>query len=325
MQYRKLGNSGLKISEISFGSWKYSETVQPDQEWLKIYTTAFENGINFFDTSNNYEAGNAETFIGKFAENIGRKNIVIGTKCFYPISSNPNDRGLSRKHIFDSVEQSLKRLKTDYIDLMQCHRWDAETPVEETIQAMNDLVKQGKILYWGIGAATAAQQVEISLKSQLTKAALPVSHQHVYNMFNRTAEGDVLNYGNKLGISLLAYSPLAQGVLSGKYTDTSLKQARAFSEEHKKGMWDFSEEKIQKAEALKTLANELNVPLSALALRWCMRNAVVTSVISFARTREQLNDNLKMTALQLSEETLEKIEEILQNKPYNLYTKLPLS
>lgn len=325
MQYRNLGNSGLKISEISFGSWKYSQAVQPDAEWLKIYRAAFEEGVNFFDTSNNYDGGNAEIFIGKFAEGIGRKNIVIGTKCFYPISSNPNDRGLSRKHIFDSVEQSLRRLKTDYIDLMQCHRWDVETPVEETIAAMDDLVKQGKILYWGIGAATAAQQVEISLKSQLLKSALPVSHQHVYNMFNRTVEGDTLNYGNKLGIGLLAYSPLAQGVLSGKYSDSSLKEARAFSEEHKKGMWDFSEEKVQKAAALKNLASELNVPLSALALRWCLRNTAVTSVISFARTEQQLNDNLKMIALQLSQETLEKTEEILQNKPYNLYTKLPIT
>lgn len=321
MKKRQLGNSELHVSELSMGSWKYRADEKSHQDWLNLYIYAFENGINLFDTSNNYDGGNAEIFIGKFAKEVGRKNVIIATKCYYSLTGKIEDFGLSKAKINNSIDQSLKRLNVEQIDVFQCHRWDMNTPIEETILAMNELVQNGKIRYWGIGACTAAQLVEASLKSKILNAVSPISHQHAYNMFNRTVEGDVLNYGEKMGIGLLAYSPLSQGVLSGKYSNQMPTNSRAQHAEDKNGMWDFSEEKIGKAAQLLALSKKINVPLTALALRWILRKQQISSVISFAKNESQLEENLKIVSLELSDDNFNEIEEILQNKPYNIYTK----
>lgn len=320
MKTRQLGNSELLVSELSMGSWKYRADEKTHQEWLNLYTYAFENGINLFDTSNNYDGGNAEIFIGKFAKEVGRKNVLIATKCYYSLTGKIEDFGLSKSKINASIDQSLKRLNVGQIDVFQCHRWDTNTPIEETILAMNELVQNGKIRYWGIGACTAAQLVEVSLKCTILNAAKPISHQHAYNMFNRTVEGEVLTYGEKMGIGLLAYAPLSQGVLSGKYSNQMPANSRAQHLEDKNGMWDFSAEKIEKAAQLLILAEKIDAPLTSIALRWILRKKQVGSVISFAKNEAQLDENLKMISLELSERDLTEIEDILQNKPYNIYT-----
>ena len=321
MKYRKLGNSGLSVSVVSLGTWKYCYSDNQDQ-LREIFLKAVDKGINYFDTSNNYDYGNSEVFLGELADDIGRDNLVIGTKCFFPLSNSINNRGLSRKHIIKSVEQSLRNLKTDYIDLMQCHRWDTETPIEETISTMDQLIKQGKIRYWGIGACTAAQVVEVSLKSINLGCQSPVSHQHVYNMFNRSVEGEILNYGEKLGQGLLAYSPLAQGILSGKYSAGKVpEKSRAAQSEHRAGMWDLNELNLEKAGKIAGMAANLNITPTALALAWCLRNNMVSSVITYVQTIQQLNENLSASELMLENEWIEKIENILNNRPYNIYTK----
>lgn len=321
MEYRKLGHSGLSVSSVSLGTWKNIYASADLDGLQKLYRRAFDLGINFFDTANNYEAGLAERFLGRLSVELGRQNLVLATKCFFPISDNVNARGLSRKHIMDSVHRSLQNLGTDHIDVLQCHRWDKETPIEETIDAMDTLTRQGKILYWGLGAATAAQVVETCLKAKLKDQVLPVSHQHIYHMFNRTVEAESLRAGEAFGVGLLVYSPLAQGVLSGKYVPGNIPEnSRAFAEENRKTMWDFSEDKLQKAAELKKIANEISMPLSTMALAWSLRHKSVSSVICGVKTEDQLQQNIAASGTILSQDILDKIENILQNRPLNQYT-----
>jgi aryl-alcohol dehydrogenase-like predicted oxidoreductase len=321
MLFRSLGDSQIALSSISLGTWKYREGETDSSALSKLFQMAFENGVNYFDTAVNYDNGNAEKFIGSLWNSINRSKVIVGTKCYFPTSNSPEDKGLSRYHIHKCVNTSLKNLNTDYIDLFQCHRWDSNIPIEETISAMNELIQQGKIRFWGLGAATGSQVAEAVLKSKLMNCSPPVSHQHVYNMFNRTAEFEVLDTGKRMGVGFLAYSPLAQGVLSGKYSATgSTGSGRASDSRDVKGMWDFTPDKIEKASKLAKLANNYGISTATYALAWCLRTKLVTSTITSVSNENQLRQNLAAAEIDISD-SLDEAYRIMNNDPYNIYTQ----
>jgi aryl-alcohol dehydrogenase-like predicted oxidoreductase len=312
LNYRKITNTIFNFSSVSLGTWKYREGISDKQTWRKIFQTAFSEGVNYFDSSLSYDSGNAEKFLGSLWKDLPRQKVFLGTKCFFPTGPRAEDRGLSRKHIFKCVDLSLSHLNTDYIDLYQCHRWDVAVPVEETIDAMDTLVSQGKIRYWGLGSATSAQMLEAHKKAELASISQPVSHQHVYNMFNRTVEDDILECCRKTGMGLLVYSPLAQGVLTGKYSRGFIPEfSRASVDSDRQSMWDFQEEKLRIAEKIKELAGQMDVASSTLALAWCLRHNEVCTVITSASSVAQLQENLKASELSLSLSEVQNLESIL--------------
>ncbi|RSL31762.1 aldo/keto reductase [Salibacterium salarium] len=315
MQYRRLGNSGVKISEIGLGSWlTYGSTVE-DNNAVDIIHKAYNSGINFFDTANVYNRGEAEKVVGKALQDFQRDSYVLATKVYFPMGDGPNDRGLSRKHIIEQCNASLKRLNVDYIDLYQCHRFDPETPVEETLMALDDLVKQGKILYYGVSEWSAAQitdAVHIAKERNLNQM---VSNQPIYNMIKRYIEKDVLPVSEKNGIGQVVFSPLAQGVLTGKYKPGQQfpKDSRAANEDINKFISGFLAEPIleQVARLEKLAHNELNIKLSQLALAWILRQPGVSSAIVGASRPSQLEENILSTEVELTTDILNEIEDIL--------------
>lgn len=317
MQYRKLGSSGLKVSVVSVGSWlTHGRTV--DLEGTRaIMRTAFDAGINFFDTADVYHRGAAETVLGQILPDYRRADLVIATKCFFPMSDGPNDRGLSRKHIFESVHDSLQRLQTDYIDLYQFHRYDSETPLEESISAVNDLVKQGKILYWGVSEWSAAQIAEAaSIARDHYRLAL-TSNQPQYNLLNPYIEQGVIPTSERFGVGQVVFSPLAQGILTGKYRPgqpppEGSRGADDSSNQFMHGwLTDASLEKVVRAEAL---VKDAGMTLGEYALAWCLRNSNVASVITGASRPEQVTQNVRAASLTLSEELIESVEAVIRPK-----------
>lgn len=312
MKYRRIGKCGSKVSVIGFGSWiTVGGTVDLNKS-LKLIDTAFENGINFFDTADTYAHGKAEEFFGKAFHKFNRQDLFIASKCFWAMSDKPNDRGLSRKHIFESVNNSLKHLNTDYIDLYQCHRYDSETPVEETCRAFNTLIEQGKILYWGISEWSKDQieeAVKICEKNNLHR---PISDQPQYSLLAREIETNgVMRYCEDEGIGLLVWSPLAQGVLTGKYNFRIEKDSRLMDEKHNTFVKKFAtEENLKKIDKLIAIANEMKTQASNIALAWCLRKEIISSVITSATKESQLEENLKASDMELPEEITKKLEEI---------------
>jgi aryl-alcohol dehydrogenase-like predicted oxidoreductase len=217
MEYRKLGQWGLRVSEIGLGSWlTYGGSVDERNTAEQIYF-AFENGINFFDSANVYAGGNGEIAVGKALKAIPRHEYVLATKVFFPMGSGPNDRGLSRKHVFEQCHASLERLQVDYIDLYQCHRHDPDVPMYELVRTMDDLIRQGKILYWGVSEWSADTIADAVETAHSLKAMPPISNQPQYNMLQRNIESEIIPKCRELGIGQIVFSPLAQGVLTGKY------------------------------------------------------------------------------------------------------------
>lgn len=217
MQYRRLGKSGLKVSEIGLGSWlTYGATVDKE-EAKKIIRRAYEAGVNFFDTANVYARGAAEVVVGEALRDFPRESYVLATKAFWPMGDGPNDRGLSRKHIMEQCHASLRRLGVDYVDLFYCHRYDPETPLEETLRALDDLVTQGKVLYVGVSEWTAAQIAEaVHLARQLNLDPIVVNQPN-YSLINRRIETEIMPLCAREGIGIVPFSPLGQGILTGKY------------------------------------------------------------------------------------------------------------
>ena len=284
MLYRNLGETGLKVSEISLGSWiSCSDSSQMDMP-RNIIKEAIDCGINFFDTSNAYHAGNSETILGNILSEFSRDTYVIATKVYFPIGDSPTQRGLSRKHIFTEVEKSLKRLKTDYIDLYFCHWYDSQTPIEETLRAMDDLVKRGLILYYGVSNWTAAQIAygfSIINKYGLYKI---VANQPSYNMFDRYIEAETIPLSLREGIGQVVYSPLAQGVLTGKYNSSTEfpKGSRADNKDVKAAVTvhDYLNiEMLNAVEKLNKIAVNAGISLADMALAWVLRNPVVSSAL----------------------------------------------
>jgi aryl-alcohol dehydrogenase-like predicted oxidoreductase len=316
MNYRKLGRSGLKVSEISLGSWISCDNLEQKQTSFDIIDKAYSLGINFFDTANAYSGGRAETILGEALQKYPRSSYVLATKVFWPMGQGPNERGLSRKHIFDQVHASLKRLDTDYIDVYYCHWFDSETPLEETLRAMDDLVRQGKVLYVGVSNWTAAQISEGLRVSDHYMLDRIVANQPSYNMFDRYIEKESIPFCEKSGIGQVVYSPLAQGVLTGKYRrGMALPEGSRAANTGVRAEVMVSDyltlEILGAVEELLLIAGDMNVKLSQLALAWVLRKQNVASALIGASRPEQVEDNVKASGLQLSAAVLDKIEEIL--------------
>ena len=315
MKYRRLGNAGLKVSAISLGAWLTYGSDQVEFETAKdCIRTAIENGINFIDVADAYARGKAEETVGQAIKDYDRTNLVISTKAYWPMSDDPNDRGLSRKHIFESVHKSLKRFDMDYVDIFFCHRYDAETPTEETVRAISDLIQQGKVLYWGTSMWPAFGIQEALHMADLTNSYRPVTEQPVYNMIERDqVEGEIQHIAEKNDLGLVVWSPLAGGLLTGKYNDGIPEGSRADQIEWFKK--NITEDKVNKVRHLTDLAEEMGTTMPALALAWAMKNPVVDSVITGASRPSQVEANLKALDVRITDEIDQQIESILDNKP----------
>ncbi|MGN7360292.1 aldo/keto reductase family protein [Paenibacillus sp. SAF-054] len=312
MKYRRLGGSGLKVSEISLGSWlTYGGYVERENAVNSI-KTAYDLGINFFDTANVYERGAAEVLVGEALKAYPRESYVLATKAFWPMGDGPNDRGLSRKHIMEQAHASLKRLQHDYMDIFYCHRHDPETPLEETLRALDDLVRQGKVLYVGVSEWQASQIAEALGVADRYLLDRIVVNQPQYNMFERYIEKEIMPLCERSGIGQVVFSPLAQGLLTGKYTSASEipEGSRAAKLEWmRKGI---TEQKISQVKQLEGIAGELGVSVGNLALAWILRNSNVASALVGASRPEQVTENAKASDVELSAEVIDRIEEILK-------------
>jgi voltage-dependent potassium channel beta subunit len=309
MQYRRLGNAGLKVSAVSLGGWlTYGASVQDDTA-IQCLRTAVENGVNFIDMADIYARGESERVAGEALKDYRRQDLVISSKTYWPMSENINDRGLNRKHIMESVEGSLKRLGTDYVDIYFAHRFDEETPVEEVVRAMDDLVHQGKVLYWGTSFWSAAQIESAIGAGKSLNAYLPQVEQPRYNMLDRSIEAEVLPTAAKHGMGLTVFSPLAQGFLTGKYNDGLPEGSRGATSQWLDNV--LTPENITKVRGLTDLAGELGITMSQLALAWILRRPEISSAITGATNPEHVLTNIQAADVVLEPDVLDKIETIL--------------
>ena len=323
MEYRHLGKYGIRISEVGLGSWLTFGNATENETAEACIDRAFEIGINFFDTANAYAGGRSEEVVGRTLSKFPRSSYVLATKVFGAMGPGPNDRGLSRKHIFEQCHASLKRLGTDYIDLYQCHRYDAETPLEETLMALNDLANQGKVLYYGVSEWTAGQ---ISHASDLIRAGRLhplVSNQPQYSLLARGIERDIIPVCEREGIGQVVFSPLAQGLLTGKYKPGQPPPAGSRAADSKQNMFlekgildPWVHDKIhvdasllERVQRLVPLAQEAGLTLPQLALAWCLRRKNVSSVIIGASRPGQIDDNAAAAGRTLPPELIARMEE----------------
>lgn len=315
MKYRNLGRSSIKVSAISLGAWLTFGGTEDIEVTRACIQTAVEHGVNFFDLADSYAGGEAERVVGQALRDLGvpRQHLVLSSKVFWPMSDDVNDRGLSRKHILESVEGSLRRLGVEYLDLYFCHRFDAATPLDEVVRAMDDLVHQGKILYWGTSVWTAAQ-LEAAVGTAIRfNAYLPQVEQPRYNMLDRHIEPEILPTAARHGLGVVVFSPLAQGLLTGKYNAGIPEGSRAAS-----SRWlerDLTEANLEKIRRLSALAEQLGFTVAQLALAWILRRPEISSAITGATKPQHVASNVVAADMQLSEDVLAEIEGILDNAP----------
>lgn len=314
MEYRNLGGSGVKVSEISLGSWlTYGGSVAAEQAQACIHK-AYDLGINFFDTANVYMRGAAEEIVGDALKNYDRDSYFLATKVYFPMGEGPNDRGLSRKHITEQCHASLKRLGTDYVDLYQCHRYDENTPLEETLRTLDDLVRQGKVLYVGVSEWTADQIGEALRLAKEMNLDRIVSNQPQYNMIQRKIEAEVVPLSEREGVGQVVFSPLAQGILTGKYRpgDAPEEGTRAADPENNRFMQRLmNEETLSAVDGLRPIAEEAGLSMPQFALAWILRQPNVSSAIIGASRPEQVEDNAAASGAELPPDALERIDEAL--------------
>jgi aryl-alcohol dehydrogenase-like predicted oxidoreductase len=316
VNYRRLGRSGVKVSEISLGSWlTYGGSVAEERAQACIHK-AYELGINFFDTANVYMRGAAEEIVGRALNGFERDSYFLATKVYFPMGEGPNDRGLSRKHITEQCHASLKRLGVDYVDLYQCHRYDEDTPLEETLRALDDLVRQGKVLYVGV-SEWRADQIADALR--LAKEMNPdriVSNQPRYNMIQRHIEAEIIPLCEREGVGQVVFSPLAQGVLTGKYLPGEVPKegTRAADSESNRFMQELMNKEVLSAvNKLPSVASDAGLSMSQLALVWILGHENVSSAIIGASRPEQVEDNVKAAGVRLSADVVSKIDGILKD------------
>jgi voltage-dependent potassium channel beta subunit len=314
MEHRHLGRSGLKVSEIAYGNWLTHGSQVEEDAALACVAAALDEGITTFDTADVYAATKAEEVLGKALHGLRRESLEICTKVFWPTGPGPNDRGLSRKHIAESVNSSLRRLQTDYIDLYQAHRYDHETPLEETMRAFDDLVRHGKVLYIGV-SEWRAEEIAAALKiaDQLGLDRI-ISNQPQYNMIWRVIESEVVPLSQQEGIGQIVWSPIAQGVLTGKYLPGAAPPAgsRATDERGSGFITHYlTEEILDKVQLLKPVAEQAGLTLAQLAVAWTLQNPNVSAAIVGATRPEQVKENVKASGVRLDPVVLQQIDGIL--------------
>ncbi len=315
MQYRNIGKAGIKVSEIALGSWMTRlEDADATENAMAIARKAFDSGVNFFDCADAYSGGDAEVFLGRFIKDIPREDTVISSKVFFPTGKSANGYGLSRKHILNNCERSLKNLGTDYIDLYYCHRFDPTTPMEETLQALSDLVDQGKILYYGVSEEWSAARIERAERIISERGLHPLTVvQPQYNMIDRYIEHEIVDTCDYYGIGITPFSPLAQGLLTGKYRKGEPIPAGS------RATWQadhqindlLTDENLGKVEDLLKVADGLGVKMPTLALAWILRLPAISSVIVGASRPSQLDSSLAAAGMELPADALAEIDRIL--------------
>jgi len=315
MNYRHLGDAGVKVSEIGLGGWLTFGNAIEMEQGRAVMDKAFELGINFYDTADAYGRVKCEEAWGELLRHRRRQDYILATKLFFAMSDNVNDRGLSRKHIFESVDNSLRRLRTDYIDLYQCHRHDEETPLEETVRAMDDLARQGKIIYWGF-SEWPVEHIEKCLQVCGDRYYKPKGSQPRYNLLARGIEEKIMPLCAKAGVGQVVFSPLAQGILSGKYKPGQPipTDSRAADEKQnafiKKSVED--EEMLKKVQRLAPIAREVGCTMSQLALAWILRRPEISSCIMGATRPEQVEQNAGASGIKLDAAVVRKMEEAVE-------------
>lgn len=318
MHYRRLGRSGLKISEIALGAWITFGNQLDQAQVTELIHAAYEAGINFFDNADMYGNGLAEEMMGRAIRDLPREALVISSKVFWPTMPGPNGRGLSRKHITESIHASLKRLGSDYVDLYFCQRYDPDTPVEEVVRTMSDLVHQGKILYWGTCEWEGAQVMQAIGIARQYNLIPPVMEQPQYNIFHRKrVELDLSMIYREYGVGLTTSSPLYHGILSGKYNNGIPAGSRATLPEMGWLRDQLTPERIATVQQLTALAEEFEMTTAQLAIAWILRRKEVSSVITGVTRLEQLDENVAAGDFWelLTDDILEKIEQIVGNLP----------
>lgn len=312
MKYRRLGQAGMKVSTIALGGWiNYGEGKVPAEEARRVVERAYELGINFFDLADVYGNGEAEKQMGQILQQYPRHTMVISTKVFFPISDDVNDRGLSRKHIMESIDRSLRHLGTDYVDIYFCHRFDPQTPLLETARAMNTLIEQGKVHYWGTSEWEAEQIVELVGICQRHNLHPPQVEQPQYSMLHRQrVEQKVLPVTERYGMGIVPWSPLAMGMVTGKYDDGIPDDSRFGKESWAKEDY-LTPQTVEQVRQLKPIAEELGLTRSQLALAWLLRQSGVSSVITGATRVSQIEENAPAGEVELSPEIIERIAAIL--------------
>lgn len=306
MKYRKLGDSGLSVSALSIGGWiTFGGTV--DERAAKgIVRRAVEGGVNFIDLADVYAGGKAEEVVGRLLSDYRREDLILSSKLFWPMSEDVNDKGLSRKHVMQSVEASLRRLKTEYLDIYFCHREDPETPLEETARAMDDLVHQGKVLYWGTSVWSPERLKAAHELADRRNLYAPRVEQPMYNLLDRGIEKGVMKTAAKLGMGLVVWSPLAGGILTGKYNEGVPKGSRATTTKWLEGK--LTEDTLGRVRRFCALAARLGMRPEQLALAWILRRPEVTSVITGATAPDQVGHNLAAAELEVPVEIARELE-----------------
>lgn len=324
MEYRFLGRSGLKISALSFGAWvTFGDQIDKDVAYESM-KAAYDAGVNFFDNAEAYAEGEAEIMMGEIIKETGwkRSDLVLSTKIFWG-GAGPNDQGLSFKHIKEGTEGALKRLQTDYVDLIFCHRPDKFTPIEETVWAMNQMINEGKALYWGTSEWTAAQIRQAYDFARQNNLRPPLMDQPQYNMFRREkVESEFARLYDEIGLGTTIWSPLASGLLTGKYNDGVPEGSRLSMEKYdwlRESLLESEKgrQKLEKVQKLSEVADDAGIPMPQFAIAWCLKNKDVSTVITGASKVEQVEQNMKAIDVvdQMTPDIMERIEEILDNKP----------
>ncbi|RTR27729.1 aldo/keto reductase family protein [Deinococcus radiophilus] len=312
MEYRKLGKSGLKVSEVALGGWvTYGHSVHEQQTVRDIVHRAYDSGVNFFDQADVYAKGKSEEMMGAVLAELPRHTLVISSKVYWPMSEDVNDQGLSRKHVLESIDKSLQRLGTDYLDLYFAHRYDETVPMEEIVMAFDQVIRDGKALYWGTSmwpAARIAQAVEFARAHGLHA---PVVEQPEYSMIARErVESEILPYTESAGVGLVVWSPLAMGLLTGKY-DNGVPEGARLGENENWAKKFLTEENVQKVRDLRPIADDLGLTRAQLALAWILRQKGVSSVITGATKVQQIEDTVKAGGVRLTDDVIARIDDIL--------------